>query len=109
MFGNKMNAIEKAVKKGNANALVGLADNKDEAISLEAIKALGTVGGMDASNYLVNRLQSPDVKVRMAVAKSLGEIADVHTKAFLFAQMNKETDPAVKSAMSEAMVKIREY
>ncbi len=109
MFGNKMNAIAKAVKKGNVSALSELAANKDSAISLAAIEALGTVGGLEASNYLVTRLQSEDPKVRIAVANALGVIANMHTKAFLFAQMNKETDETVKQAMGEAMAKIKDY
>jgi HEAT repeat protein len=109
MFGNKMNAVEKAIKKSNANALMGLADNSDLNVSLAAIEGLGEVGGLEASNYLVTRLYSEDVKVRVAVAKSLGKIANVHTKAFLSAQMSKETDPEAKEAMREAMVCIKEY
>ena len=109
MFGNKMNAIEKAIKKKNAGTLTDLAGNKDEAISMAAIEGLAVVGGMDASNYLVTRLHDADPKVRMAVVKALGTIADAHTKAFLFAQMNKETDKDVKTAIGEAMAKIKDY
>ncbi len=109
MFGNKMNAVEKAVKKSNAGVLVGLAGNGDLSVSLAAIEGLGTVGGQAASNYLVTRLQSEEPEVRTAVAKALGKIANVHTKAFLAAQMNKETDPEIKEIMREAMVNIKEY
>lgn len=109
MFGNKMNVIEKAIKKGNVAALIGLVDNKDEAIKMAAIEGLGDVGGLDASNYLVTRLGNEDPKERVAVVKALGKIANIHTKAFLFARMDKETDPEVKAALSEAMAKIKDY
>ena len=109
MFGNKTNAIEKAIKKNNANALIKLAGDKDVSVDLTAIEGLGAVGGLEASNYLVTRLQSEEPKVRIAVAQALGKIANVHTKAFLAAQMNKETDPEAKEAMREAMVNIKEY
>ena len=109
MFGNKMNAVEKAIGKGNVNSLITLAGNGDHAVSLAAIEGLGAVGGLEASNYLVTRLTGAEADSRIAVAKALGRIADVHTKAFLSAQMIKETDPAVKEAMREAMVNIKEY
>ena len=109
MFGNKTNAIEKAIKKNNVSALAALADNSDSAISLAAIEGLGTVGSLEASNFLVTRLGNADPKIRVTVAKALGKIADVHTKAFLAAQMNKETDPDVKEVMREAMMNIKEY
>ncbi|HPF87304.1 MAG TPA: HEAT repeat domain-containing protein [Candidatus Limiplasma sp.] len=109
MFGNKMNAIEKAIKKKNVGPLIELAGNKDESLSMAAIDGMAAIGGMDASNYLVTRLHDEDPKVRVAVANALGKIADVHTKAFLFAQMNKETDPKVKAAIGEAMALIKDY
>ena len=109
MFGNKMNAIEKAVKKNNAGVLAGLANNHDRAVIMAAIEGLGAVGGQEASNYLVTRLGDEDKEIRVTVAKALGRIADVHTKAFLAAQMNKETDAEVKEVMREAMVNIKEY
>lgn len=109
MFGNKMNAVEKAVGKNNAGSLIKLAGENDLSVSLAAIEGLGGVGGQEASNYLVMRLGDENRDIRIAVAKALGEIANVHTKAFLSAQMNKETDPDVKEAMREAMVNIKEY
>jgi len=109
MFGNKTNAIEKAIKKKKVDALGALADDSDLSISLAAIEGLASIGTLEASNFLVTRLNVENPKVRIAVAKALGKIANMHTKAFLAAQMNKETDPEVKEAMREAMVNIREY
>ena len=109
MFGNKMNAVEKAIRKKNANALIGLADTNDMEVHLAAIHGLGSVGGDDACNYLVSRLGSEEPEVRIAVAKALGELGDKHTKAFVTAQIAKETNPEVKEALSKAMSQIRNY
>ena len=109
MFGNKMSAVEKATKKGNVGSLIDLAGNKDGEVSMAAIAGLGNVGGQEASNFLVSRLGSPEPEVRIAIAHALGAIGDKHTKAFLSAQMSKETKPEVKEAMREAMVLIKEY
>ncbi len=109
MFGNKMNAVEKAIKKNHVPALIELSESKEEDVSLKAIAGLGSVGGDDASHYLITRLQDPDVKVRVAVAQALGLIANKHTKAFLASQLKKEEDETVKEAILDAMVKIKEY
>ena len=109
MFGNKMNVIEKAIKKNNASTLIDLSSNKDQEISYAAIAGLASVGGDDASHYLITRLQDPNADVRIAVAQALGKIANKHTKAFLSAQLKKEKDPKVKEVMQHEMGKIQEY
>ena len=109
MFGNKMNAVEKAIRKNNAAALIGLCQDRDKGVVMAAIKGLGSVGGDDASHYLVTRLQDPEPEMRIAVANALGAVANKHTKAFLSAQMQKEKDETVKEALLQAMVKIKEY
>ncbi|HPJ01740.1 MAG TPA: HEAT repeat domain-containing protein [Candidatus Limiplasma sp.] len=109
MFGNKMNAVDKAIKKQNVSALIDLSQDKDEEVCLKALAGLGTVGGDDATHYLNTRLQSPDPKVRLVVVQALGSIADKHTKAFLAAQLKREEDPVVKEALLDAMGKIKEY
>ncbi len=109
MFGNKKNAVEKALKKGNVGALIDLSDNKDQEISFAAIVGLAELGGDDASHYLIRRLQDPDPNMRIAVAQALGQIANKHTKAFLSAQLQKEQDPKVKQVMQHEMGKIKEY
>ena len=109
MFGNKMSAVEKAIKKNNANALIALGENKDKEVSLAAIAGLGSIGGQEACNFLVSHLGSDEPDVRMAIAKALGTIGDKHTKAFLSSQASKETDEKVKAVMHEAMVSIKEY
>jgi len=109
MFGSKMDSVEKAIKKNNAAALIGLGDNKDKEVCLAAIAGLGSVGGQEACNYLISRLSSQEPEVRIAAAHALGALGDKHTKAFVSAQMSKETDPAVRDAMGQAMMHIKSY
>ena len=109
MFGNKLNQVEKAIKKNHTSALIELCNNKDQDVSIAAIAGLGSVGGDDAANYLISRLQSTEPNVRIAVAHALGELGDMHTKAFVSAQLNKEEDPDVRKALSNAMSEIRSY
>ncbi|MBE0600154.1 MAG: HEAT repeat domain-containing protein [Firmicutes bacterium] len=109
MFGNKTNAVEKAIRKNHVPALIELSENKDAGVSFKAIEGLGTLGGDDASHYLITRLQDTDAKVRAAVAQALGMVANKHTKAFLASQLKKETDETAKKAILDAMVKIKEY
>ncbi len=109
MFGNKMDSVEKAIKKNNAGSLIAMGGNKDKEVSLAAIAGLGCVGGQEACNYLISRLCSQEPEVRIAVAQALGAIGDKHTKAFISAQMNKETDTAVREAMGLAMSHIKSY
>lgn len=109
MFGNKMNQVEKAITKNNASTLIGLCDNKDQEVCLAAIAGLGTVGGEDAINFLLANLQSSDPKVRIAISQSLGALGDIHTKAFVSAQMSKEENPDVREALGKALGQIKNY
>ena len=109
MFGNKMNLVEKAIRKNNASTLVGLCDNKDQEVYLSAIAGLGKVGGEESVNYLVSHLQHTDPKARIAIAHALGTLGDIHTKAFVSEQMSKEEHPEVRKALSTALGQIKSY
>ena len=109
MFGSKMNHVEKAIAKNHTSALIELCDNKDQEVCLAAIAGLGSVGGDDAANYLVAHLQNTDPRVRIAIAKSLGTLGDMHTKAFVSAQLSKEENPDVRDALSKALALIKSY
>ena len=109
MFGNKMNAVEKAVKKNHAAALIDLSQDKDKDVVMAAIAGMVSVGGDEVAHYLITRLQDPEPEMRTAVAQTLGNIGNKHTKAFLAAQLQKEKDEAVKEAILQAMVKIKGY
>ncbi len=109
MFGSKMSKVERAIERKDALKLIALADSRDQAISLAAITGLGTVGGDDAANYLTTLIQNAEPEIRIAVAQALGMIGDMHTKAFLSAQLGKETEPKVREAIGTAMSGIKDY
>ena len=109
MFGNTMSHVEKAIRKKNAPALIKLCTDKDPEVCIAAIAGLGVVGGDEGSNYLISRLQSVEPSIRIAVARALGELGDMHTKAHVAAQLDKEKDPEVHKALSNALAKIRNY
>ena len=109
MFGNKMNAVEKAIKKQHVNTLIELSRDKDKNVSMAAIDGMATIGNDDAAHYLVILLQSPQADMRLAAANALGTIKNKHTKAFLSAQLQKEEEPEVEQAIRHAMVQIKEY
>ena len=109
MFGSKMSKVEKAIEKKDAKKLIALADYRDKEVFLAAITGLGRVGGDDATNYLTTLIQSNESGTRIAVAQALGMIGDRHTKAFLSAQLGKETEPKVRDAISAAMAEIKGY
>ena len=109
MFGNKLGKVAKAIEKGNAKVLVDLASDNDVEVKLAAIAGLGETGGEDATNFLITQLHDNDSAIRIAVAKSLGVLGDMHTKAHVSAQMNKETNPEVREALSKAMAGIKGY
>jgi len=109
MFGNKMKQVEKEIKKGDAAALVKLAEGGDAEVTMAAIAGLGCVGGDDACNFLISRLGNGAPQMRIAVAQALGKIGDKHTKAFVSAQLGKETDPQVREVLTQAMTQIHNY
>ena len=109
MFGNKMEQVSKAIEKKSASKLIKLCEDTDQEVRMAAIAGLGVVGGDDASNYLVFHLKNPNPEVRVAIAKALGILGDMHTKAFVLAQMNKEKDPDVLEALRKALGTIKDY
>ncbi|HPJ03498.1 MAG TPA: HEAT repeat domain-containing protein [Candidatus Limiplasma sp.] len=109
MFSKSISHVEKAIAKSNVPSLIDLCGNKDRDICLAAIAGLGSVGGDDASNSLVSQFNNPDPKVRIAVAKALGHLGDMHTKAFVSAQLSKEKDPEVLEALRTAYRQIKDY
>lgn len=109
MFGNKLAHVSKAIEKKNATKLISLCGDKDQDVCLAAIAGLGSVEGDDSSNYLVAHLQDPNPKVRIAIAKALGMLGDMHTKASVSAHMKKEEDPDVREALRKALETIKNY
>ena len=109
MFGNHLNAVEKAKRKNNSAMLLKLADDSDMQVRLAAIDGLGMVGGQETTNFLITHLHDPKPEIRIAVAQSLGEIGDMHTKALVSQQLGNETDPKVCDALRAAMSHLKDY
>ena len=109
MFESKMAKVEKAVSKGNENALIKLAESKDMECRLAAIAGLGKTRGDDGFNYLVLLVRNQDAAIRTAAAKALGETRNPHAKAYLKAQCKVETDPQALCALNDAAAKIKEF
>lgn len=109
MFGNKMDKVTHAIEKGKPEKLLELIHAKDEAVRLAAIDGLGKLKSNDGVNPLVNLLHDPSAEVRKHAALALGAIGDAHSKAHVSFAMEKESDPKVKSAMSEALAKLKDY
>jgi HEAT repeat protein len=109
MFGDKMGKVAKAIEKQNTKALIDLANTRDTELRIAAIAGLGRVGGDDSANYLITQLGNTEPQIRIAVAEALGVMGDMHTKAHVSAQLNKETDPQVREAISKAMKNIKGY
>jgi HEAT repeat protein len=109
MFESKMAKVEKAVRKGNEQTLIKLAESKDAVCKLAAIEGLGKTRGDDGFNYLVLLVRNQDAQIRTAAAKALGETKNPHAKAYLKAQYKVETDPTARLALDDAASKIKEF
>lgn len=109
LFGNKAKRVESAIAHKKAAKLVELAKDKDEAVSLSAVKGLGQVGGEDAVNFLVTQLRHIKPEFRAAAATSLGQIGDPHAKAHISGVLRFEKDEATVQAMHAAMAKLADY
>lgn len=108
LFGDKHQKVQKALEKKNEAALIKLISDKDDAVALEAIAALGKIGSDDGFNALIPVLHSTMTEKRVAAANALGEIGNVHARAHLSYQLQKEKDAVAKKAMEDAMNKISE-
>ena len=109
MFGNKLGKVSKAIEKGKADVLVGLLQDKSEEVRLAAIDGLGKVKSADGVNPLVNLLHDTSAEVRKHAALALGAIGEAHAKAHINFACEKETDPAAKAAMQQAMNMLKNY
>jgi len=109
IFGNKLNAVKKAVQKGNGRSVVKFIKDSDMEVRLAAIDAMGATRCHDASNDLINMLQDPDAKVRAHVAGALAGIGDVHAKAHIANASAVEKDPTTKAAMVKAIASLKDF
>lgn len=106
MFGNKLNKISKMVEKNQAENLEKLLKDKKPEVVLAAIDALGQCTGDVPFNALVPLILSPDVQVRVHAVKALGVMGLPKARTFLLHQKDMEKEPAVLTAIEEALKKI---
>lgn len=109
MFGNKMTKVARATEKNKPSVLIGLLTDKDEAVRVAAIDGLGKLKSNDAMNHLINMLHDESAEIRKHAATSLSMIGDVHSKAHISFAAEKETDPATKAAMRDALQALKDY
>lgn len=103
MFGNSLSKIERLEKKGQADKLEPMVNDRHEDIRMAAIAALGRVGGEHAVNALVPLLHAEDAATRIAAANAMSVMKDPRTRMHLDHQMQIETDSSVKAAIQQAM------
>lgn len=107
MLGSSLSKVEKLVRKGKANELIRLTDDKDSALRLKAIEGLGKVGGFAGLNALITLLRDTDPAIRIAAAKALEEQGDVKSRTHVEYQLKNEQDEKVKEALRSALAKIK--
>ena len=106
LFGSKESKIEKAVAKKNAAAAIKLLGDKDTAIVLKAIEALGKIPGDESYNELIALLRSPNSQVRAAAVTALGVFGDPKGRAHVAHMEKTEKDVAVLKAIGNTLAKL---
>lgn len=103
MFGNKMDKIAKCIEGGKESGLLKLAVDKDKAVRLAAMAGMGKIGKDESFNLMVTMLTDEDSEIRAAAATALGDMKNEHASAHLRYRLDKETDPAVLTALKGAI------
>ena len=106
MFGNKIDKIGKMAEKNQAEKIEKLLKDKDAAVVLAAIDALGRCTGDVPFNALVPLILSPDAQVRIHAVNALGQMGLPKARTFLLHQRDAEKDAGVKAAIEAALKKI---
>lgn len=99
--------IEKAVEKKKFAQLKKMAEGRDASLRLEALEAMGKIGGEESFNYLTGTLRSQDAAMRGAAADGLGHLKDSKARAFLDHQLKSESDEGTKAKIHAAMAAVR--
>lgn len=79
-----------------------LSDEKDH-VRYMAAKGLGRIGGPEEVDSLINALSDSNEFVRRSAATALGAIGGDQARAALHLAAEREADPAVKTAIAEAI------
>lgn len=101
LFGSKLDTIEKLAKKGNADKLKTMVNDKKPEVRLAAIDALGQCQGEVAFNVLTTLINTPDAETRIHVVRALAATKQSKVRAFLEHRLELESDPKVKAVIAE--------
>jgi peptidylprolyl isomerase len=89
----------------DGSVLVVALGNADPVVRARAAFALGSVQDPTAVPALLQALSDPDARVRADVAFALGQSADSTAEGALLAALDRETDPAARAEMLDALGK----
>jgi len=103
LFGSKESKIEKCIAKKNAGPVIKMVYDKDDKVAMQAIAALGKIGGDDGYNVLIALIREKNAKVRAAAVTALGELGESKAKAHISHMEKTEKDAAVLAAIHEAI------
>ena len=74
--------------------------------ALEAVQALGDIGGASAVTALIECLDDPDAPVRIRVIETLGELGDRRAVPALRAVVGEDPDPGVVVVAKETLARL---
>lgn len=101
---SKLDKVQKCVEKGKEAPLIKLAKDKDKAVRLAAIEAMGKIGKDDSFNMMVpDMLTEEDPDIRAAAATALGVMKNPHASAHLRYYLEREKDSKVVEAIRGAI------
>jgi HEAT repeat protein len=90
----------------------GAAEEDDETFgmaqlaAIEAVEALGDIGGASAVTALIECLDDPDAPVRIRVIETLGELGDRRAVPALRTVAGVDPDPAVVNLAKETLTRL---
>ena len=89
LFGSKESKIEKCIAKKNAGPVIKMVYDKDDKVAMQAIEALGKIGGDDGYNVLIALIRDKNAKVRAAAVTALGELGESYTLKEVKSKVNQ--------------------
>nr|WP_296832751.1 HEAT repeat domain-containing protein [uncultured Marvinbryantia sp.] len=105
----KLEKVQKYVKKGNADKLAALANDKDKEIRMAAIEGLGEINSNErALNTLVGLLEDDDADIRRAVVAALGKSEGSYVETQLRYCLSHEKDERVLETAKESLARMKE-
>ena len=74
--------------------------------AIEAVEALGDIGGSSAVTALIECLEDPDAPVRIRVIETLGELGDRRAVPALRGVASADPDPGVVAMAKETLTRL---